>query len=168
MECWNAEIIGSMPLPESSFSMEFKMSAPRSSLVERYKALGSFGHPQDNVLRFKAKFLNPKPQDANRIFLISYYLQDHTFAIYELLPSIARVFLERGIHLNQITGLPFCEANDVIPGNAIKIYNNEFLIMDYAAKKDQERCDSMMDGGRADAQTKRSSSIFVTGQMADD
>ena len=34
-----------------------------------------------------------------------------------------------GIHLNQITG-HFFEPNDLLPGNIIKVYNNEMLILD--------------------------------------
>eukprot|EP00913_Durusdinium_trenchii_P012387 g11628.t1 len=85
------------------------------------------------VLRFKARFAKPKPEDADRLFVISFYLQDDTLAIHEPpqrnMGIVTGRFLEKGIHLNQITGA-FFQPNDLLPGNVIKVYNNEMLILD--------------------------------------
>ena len=62
---------------------------------------------EGKVLRFKAKFASPKPEDTERIFVISFYLQDDTLAIHEPpqrnLGIVTGRFLEKGIHMN----LPF-------------------------------------------------------------
>eukprot|EP00931_Biecheleriopsis_adriatica_P081642 TRINITY_DN54_c0_g1_i2.p1 TRINITY_DN54_c0_g1~~TRINITY_DN54_c0_g1_i2.p1 ORF type:complete len:770 (+),score=180.35 TRINITY_DN54_c0_g1_i2:78-2312(+) len=88
---------------------------------------------EGKVLRFKAKFAQPKPEDTDRIFVISFYLQDDTLAIHEPpqrnLGIVTGRFLEKGIHLNQLTGSLF-QPNDLLPGNFVKVYNNEFYIMD--------------------------------------
>ncbi|CAE8640930.1 unnamed protein product [Polarella glacialis] len=88
---------------------------------------------EGKVLRFKAKFVEPKPEDRDRIFVISFYLQDDTLAIHEPpqrnLGIVTGRFLEKGIHMNQLTGNLFAP-NDLLPGNCIKVYNFEFYIMD--------------------------------------
>ncbi|CAJ1407988.1 unnamed protein product [Effrenium voratum] len=115
---------------------------PKKDFVKLFRQEGK-------VLRFKAKFANPKPEDADRIFVISYYLQDDTVAIHEPpqrnLGIVTGRFLEKGIHMNQITGQLF-QPNDLIPGNTIKVYNNEFLIvdMDEYSKKVFENPDALL------------------------
>ena len=63
----------------------------------------------------------------------SFGAEDDTFAIHEPpqrnLGIVTGRFLEKGIHMNQITGKLF-QPNDLLPGNVIKVYNNEFLIVD--------------------------------------
>jgi Ca2+-binding EF-hand superfamily protein len=85
------------------------------------------------ILRFKAKFSEPKPEDVDRVFVISFYLEDDCLAIHEPpqrnLGIVTGRFLEKGIHMNQITGALFAQ-NDLTPGNVVKVYNTEFLIMD--------------------------------------
>eukprot|EP00439_Symbiodinium_sp_Y106_P079369 s477_g18.t1 len=97
---------------------------------------------EGKVLRFKAKFANPKPEDADRIF-------DDTIAIHEPpqrnLGIVTGRFLEKGVHMNQVTGELF-QPNDLIPGKVVKIYNNEFLIvdMDEYSKKVFENPDALL------------------------
>jgi len=85
------------------------------------------------ILRFKAKFSDPKPEDVDRVFVISFHLQDDTLSIHEPpqrnLGIVTGKFLEKSVHLNQITGMLF-KAEDLVPGNVIKVYNSEFIILD--------------------------------------
>ena len=59
--------------------------------------------------------------------------EDDTLAIHEPpqrnMGIVTGRFLEKGIHLNQITG-HFFEPNDLLPGNVVKVYNHELLIVD--------------------------------------
>jgi len=104
---------------------------------------------EGKVLRFKAKFASPKPEDTERIFVISFYLQDDTLAIHEPpqrnLGIVTGRFLEKGIHMNQLTGQLF-QPNDLLPGNFVKVYNSEFYIMDMDeySKKVFEDPDALM------------------------
>jgi EF-hand domain-containing protein 1 len=99
---------------------------PKKDFVKLFRHEGK-------VLRFKACFTNPKPEDRDRVFVISYYLQDDTLSIHEPpqrnLGIVTGRFLEKGIHMNQVTGKLF-EPNDLLPGSQIKVYNHEFYIMD--------------------------------------
>jgi len=85
------------------------------------------------VLRFKAKFADPKPEDEDRVFVISYSLQDDQVQIHEPpqrnLGIVTGRFLEQGVHMNQLTGEAF-KPDDLIPGNIVKLYNQEFQILD--------------------------------------
>jgi len=85
------------------------------------------------VLRFKARFVNPKPEDEDRVFVVAYYMQDDCLSIYEPpqrnLGVVTGRFLEKGVHMNQITGQLF-KPEDLMPGNIIKLYNHEFEILD--------------------------------------
>jgi len=85
------------------------------------------------ILRFKARFHNANPEDEDRIFVISHYLQDDTLSIHEPpqrnLGIVTGQFLEQGVHMNQMTGKLF-EPSDLLPGNVIKVFNREFEILD--------------------------------------
>merc|ERR1712182_189173 len=85
------------------------------------------------VLRFTAKFANPKLEDELRRFVVNFHLFDDTLSIHEPpqrnLGVVTGKFLEKGVHLNQATGRLF-EPADLIPGNSIKIFNHEFLMLD--------------------------------------
>uniref|UniRef100_A0A7S1WG77 Calmodulin n=1 Tax=Alexandrium catenella TaxID=2925 RepID=A0A7S1WG77_ALECA len=92
------------------------------------------------ILRFKARFANPKNEDADRVFVFSFNLADDSLAIHEPpqrnLGIVTGKFLEKGVHLNQITGKLF-GPNDLVPGNIVKVYNHEFEMLDtdeYTAK----------------------------------
>lgn len=88
---------------------------------------------EGKVLRFKARFLEPKPEDKDRIFVVSFYLQDDTLSIHEPpqrnLGIVTGRFLEKAVHMNQVTNKLF-KPNDLLPGGVIKIYNHEFFILD--------------------------------------
>lgn len=85
------------------------------------------------ILRFKARFANPKPEDIDRVFVISYHMQDDCLSIHEPpqrnLGIVTGRFLEKAVHMNQITGKLF-QPDDLFPGNAVKVYNHEFEILD--------------------------------------
>mmetsp|Transcript_121628 Transcript_121628/g.351077 ORF Transcript_121628/g.351077 Transcript_121628/m.351077 type:complete len:750 (-) Transcript_121628:334-2583(-) len=88
---------------------------------------------EGKVLRFKARFASPKPEDTDRVFVIAYYMQDDCLSIYEPpqrnLGIVTGRFLEKGVHMNQMTGQLF-KPEDLIPGNVIKVFNHEFEILD--------------------------------------
>jgi len=85
------------------------------------------------ILRFKARFANPKPEDAERIFVVSFFLQDDCLSIHEPpqrnLGIVTGRFLEKAVHLNQGTGELF-KAEDLLPGKFMKVYNHEFEMID--------------------------------------
>lgn len=88
---------------------------------------------EGKILRFTAKFLNPRAEDAERRFVFNFALFDDTLGIHEPpqrnLGIVTGRFLEKGVHLNQKTGRLF-EPADLIPGNIVKIFNHEFLMLD--------------------------------------
>merc|ERR1719428_2638126 len=88
---------------------------------------------EGKILRFTAKFVNPRAEDAERRFVFNFALFDDTLSIHEPpqrnLGIVTGKFLEKGVHLNQRTGRLF-EPADLIPGNTIKIFNHEFEILD--------------------------------------
>jgi len=107
--------------------------APRKDFNKLYQHDGK-------TLRFKAAFANPKPEDEDRIFVISYNLADDTLSIHEPpqrnLGIVTGKFLEKNVHMNQATGRLF-EPGDLAPGSHVKVYNHEFVILDmddYTAK----------------------------------
>lgn len=85
------------------------------------------------VLRFTAKIHNPMPQDADRSFVVCWYLQDDCLMIHEPpvrnLGIITGKFLEKGVHKNQITNELF-SVKDLYPGSVIKVVSREFQIME--------------------------------------
>jgi len=87
----------------------------------------------DKVLRFKARFADPKPEDVDRVFVVSFYLQDDCLSIHEPpqrnLGIVTGRFLEKAVHMNQITGSLF-RPEDLLPGTLIKVYNHEFEMLD--------------------------------------
>uniref|UniRef100_A0A7S0B7I4 EF-hand domain-containing protein 1 n=1 Tax=Pyrodinium bahamense TaxID=73915 RepID=A0A7S0B7I4_9DINO len=97
-------------------------------------------HNDGKILRFKARFANPQPEDTDRLFVVSFNLADDSMSIHEPpqrnLGIVTGKFLEKGIHMNQMTGRLF-EPGDLAPGNIIKVYNHEFEMLDmdeYTAK----------------------------------
>lgn len=99
---------------------------PHKDFIKLFKHEGK-------VLRFKARFANAKPEDVDRVFVISFYLQDDCLAIHEPpqrnLGIVTGRFLEKAVHMNQITGELF-KADDLLPGNVVKVYNHEFEMLD--------------------------------------
>ncbi|CAE8611874.1 unnamed protein product [Polarella glacialis] len=106
---------------------------PKPDFVKLFKYDGK-------ILRFTAQLDNPKPEDADRVFILNYHLFDDTLSIHEPpqrnMGIMTGKFLEKGVHLNQITGKLF-EVQDFMPGSIIKVYNRGFEIMemdDYTQK----------------------------------
>mmetsp|Transcript_33036 Transcript_33036/g.98182 ORF Transcript_33036/g.98182 Transcript_33036/m.98182 type:complete len:749 (+) Transcript_33036:71-2317(+) len=85
------------------------------------------------ILRFKARFANPKPEDVDRIFVISFYLEDDCVQIHEPpqrnLGIVTGRFLEKAIYVNQDTGNLF-EPTDFLPGKQVSVYNHCFEMLD--------------------------------------
>eukprot|EP00929_Paragymnodinium_shiwhaense_P075599 TRINITY_DN3866_c0_g4_i1.p1 TRINITY_DN3866_c0_g4~~TRINITY_DN3866_c0_g4_i1.p1 ORF type:complete len:745 (+),score=213.71 TRINITY_DN3866_c0_g4_i1:102-2336(+) len=90
-------------------------------------------HNDGKVLRFTARFANPGPEDKDRLFVVCFHLYDDTMSIHEPpqrnLGIVTGRFLEKSVHLNQITGEIF-KAEDLLPGKIIKVYNHELEILD--------------------------------------
>merc|ERR1712151_129638 len=85
------------------------------------------------ILRFKAKFADPKPEDVDRVFVISFHLQDDTLSIHEPpqrnLGIVTGKFLEKGVHMNLESGDLF-KVEDLLPGKIVKVFNHEFEMLD--------------------------------------
>lgn len=99
---------------------------PRRDMVKIFANEGK-------VLRWTAQFYQAKPQDSDRHFVFNYHLADDTVSIHEPPQRnqgiVTGKFLEKGVHLNQISGTLFTVA-DLFPGAVVKVYNREFEIMD--------------------------------------
>jgi len=99
---------------------------PKPDFVKLYANEGK-------ILRFTAQLYDAKPEDADRMFVLNFDLADDTLMIHEPpqrnLGIMTGKFLEKGIHLNQITGKLFL-VSDFLPGNVVKVYNREFEILD--------------------------------------
>mmetsp|Transcript_39471 Transcript_39471/g.91614 ORF Transcript_39471/g.91614 Transcript_39471/m.91614 type:complete len:744 (-) Transcript_39471:155-2386(-) len=85
------------------------------------------------VLRFTAHYATPKADDADRLFVVNFHLADDTLSIHEPpqrnLGIVTGKFLEKGVHVNQMTGEIF-KPQDLYPGAIVKVYNRDFEIMD--------------------------------------
>jgi hypothetical protein len=85
------------------------------------------------IARFTAQFKDPKPEDAERLFVVNYHLFDDTLSIHEPpqrnIGIITGRFLEKAVHLNQNTGKLFT-VEDLFVGAVIKVYNREFILKD--------------------------------------
>jgi len=84
--------------------------------------------------------VSPKSEDASRCFVINFHLFDDTMSIHEPpqrnLGIVTGKFLEKGVHLNQVTGKLF-QPEDFLPGNVISVFNHQMEIMemdDYTRK----------------------------------
>jgi len=88
---------------------------------------------EGKILRAKARFANPKAEDVDRVFVISYFMQDDCVSIHEPpqrnLGIVTGRFLEKAVHVNQLTG-KFFTPDDLVPGGSVKVYNHEFHILD--------------------------------------
>merc|ERR1719214_457371 len=88
---------------------------------------------EGKILRFTAKFQVPKPEDTERRFVVSYHLEDDTLSIHEPpqrnLGIVTGKFLEKAVHLNQLTGRLF-EPRDCLPGNIVQCLNHEFEMLE--------------------------------------
>merc|ERR1719193_596412 len=102
---------------------------PKPPKRDMVKLFGKAGQ----VLRFTAQFKDPKPEEQDRLFVVSYFLYDDAVSIHEPpqrnLGIVTGRYLEKGIHMNQMTGQLF-QVADLVPGQVFKVYNREFEILD--------------------------------------
>lgn len=100
--------------------------APRKDMEKLHREDGK-------ILRFTAQLVDPKPEDAERLFVVNYYLADDNLSIHEPpqrnLGIVTGKFLEKGLHINQLTGSLF-HPQDLYPGRIIRVYNRDFELMD--------------------------------------
>ena len=97
--------------------------------VDFVKALENDG----KVLRFRAVFLEPSPDDAEREFIVSFYLSNDTMQVFEPPKRnsgfIGGKFLERTrtCPINPATGVSF-KAMDFFVGAVIGVFQRQFLL----------------------------------------
>jgi len=88
---------------------------------------------EGKILRFMARYNNPKVEDTQRVFVLSFHLADDCVSIHEPpqrnLGIVTGKFLEKAVHVNQITGNLF-KPEDLLPGNIVKVYGHEFEMLD--------------------------------------
>jgi len=99
---------------------------PKKDFIKLFKNSGK-------VLRFTAKFANPKPEDQERLFVVNFHLFDDTLSIHEPpqrnLGIVTGRFLEKGVHLNMATGNLFTP-EDLYPGAVIEVHNRKLELME--------------------------------------
>lgn len=99
---------------------------PKKDLVKLFNNEGK-------VLRFTARFENPKPEDQNRLFVFNFHLFDDTLSIHEPpqrnLGIVTGRFLEKGVHVNQMSGDLF-QPQDLLPGKRVSVFNHRFQMLD--------------------------------------
>jgi len=85
------------------------------------------------IIRFTARFVDPKPEDAERLFVVNFHLFDDTLSIHEPpqrnLGIVTGRFLEKGVHLNMVTGNLF-QPEDLYKGAIIEVHSRKFEILD--------------------------------------
>lgn len=85
------------------------------------------------IIRFTAKFCDPKPEDAERLFVVNFHLEDDTLSIHEPpqrnLGIVTGKFLEKSVHLNMVTGNLFTP-EDLYPGAHIEVHGRRFELLD--------------------------------------
>jgi len=85
------------------------------------------------ILRYTAQFLDPKPEDAERLFVVNFHLFDDTLSIHEPpqrnLGIVTGKFLEKNVHLNMQTGQLF-RSEDLYPGARIEVHGRAFVLLD--------------------------------------
>jgi hypothetical protein len=82
-------------------------------------------------LRFLAKFVDPAPEDSERVFIITFYMSDDTLGIYEKFQRnsgfIGGKFLERCRILNPASH-HFFKAGDFNVGSTVTINRQNFIL----------------------------------------
>jgi len=100
--------------------------APKKDLVKLFNNEGK-------ILRFTARFVDPKPEDQNRLFVFNFHLFDDTLSVHEPpqrnLGIVTGRFVEKGIHLNQQSGDLF-KPEDLVPGKIVSVHNHRFQMID--------------------------------------
>jgi hypothetical protein len=98
---------------------------PRKDFIKLFNNEGK-------ILRFTARFANPRPEDVDRMFVINFHLFDDTVSIHEPpqrnLGIVTGKFLDKAVHVNQVSGKIF-EVGDFMEGQKVKVLNHEFIIM---------------------------------------
>jgi len=88
---------------------------------------------EGKILRFTAKFTDPRPEDQSRLFVFNFHLFDDTLSIHEPpqrnLGIVTGRFCEKGVHMNQQTGEVF-KAEDLLPGSTVLVYQHRFEMLD--------------------------------------
>jgi hypothetical protein len=84
-------------------------------------------------MRFMAKFVNPKPEDRERSFIVTFWLGDDTMSIFEKYERnsgfVGGKFLERSRVKNALTGEYF-KATDFFAGSRISVNSFVFDLVD--------------------------------------
>ncbi|CAD7952611.1 unnamed protein product [Amoebophrya sp. A120] len=98
------------------------------------KDLAKLFFNEGKTLRFSAKFSGEvAEEDTMRRFLMTYNLFDDTVMIHEPpqrnLGIVTGRFLEKAVHLNQLTGKLFMP-DDFLPGKEVKCQSHQFLMLD--------------------------------------
>ncbi|CAD7942901.1 unnamed protein product [Amoebophrya sp. A25] len=98
------------------------------------KDLAKLFFNEGKTLRFSAKFSGEvNEEDTMRRFLMTYNLFDDTMQIHEPpqrnLGIVTGRFLEKAVHLNQLTGKLF-RPDDFLPGKEMKVMSHQFLMLD--------------------------------------
>lgn len=100
---------------------------------------------EGKTFRFTARFASG--QEERRVFIFNFYPSDDSLMIHEPpqrnLGIVAGRFLEKGVHLNQETGLPVMP-EDLLPGKIVQVNNHRFemLVMDEFTRKCLENPDT--------------------------
>jgi len=101
-------------------------SKPKKDFVKLFQNNGK-------IVRFTARFAEPKAEDAERLFVVAFHLFDDTLAIYEPpqrnLGIVTGRFLEKGVHLNMQTGNLF-QPEDLYSGAIIEVHKRKFELLD--------------------------------------
>ena len=89
--------------------------------------------PPPTVLQFAATLISRNPEDRSREFVISFYVEDHAFAISErTIPNSGFAggkFLGKTVVNNPKTGKPY-EASDVFIGTTVEIASRKFILQE--------------------------------------
>jgi len=85
------------------------------------------------LLRFLARFNSPAPADAERIFIVTYYLSNDTLSIFEKYARnsgfVSGKFLERNRVRNPTTG-EYYKAADFSAGKVISVHSQNFELLE--------------------------------------
>jgi len=101
---------------------------PKAPKKDFGKLFGNDG----KMLRFTAQLADAKVEDGDRLFVVNFDLADDTLSIHEPpqrnIGIVTGKFLEKGVHVNQMTGGIF-KPEDLTIGATIKVYNRVFEII---------------------------------------
>lgn len=85
------------------------------------------------ILRFAANLDSTRPEDKDRIFILSFFMADDTISIYETPQRNSGItggkFLERR-RVQKPNSKDFYEAKDFVVGAVINVYSRQFILHD--------------------------------------